>query len=173
MLALNLAATARSPAFHLGRSPLPCPGIAVRALFRADRSAEQHRQAAFESLLDALHHTASDIARLTRVAAIFAQTFPRQRSTSRLSLAWLLLFGLGGLTPTQLARALPATKAGAGKLLRQLEAGRLCTSTGPFEPFVPAVTIAIALPNAHMVRTLRTCPFEGSMSFPVIWGQLF
>lgn len=159
--ALNLAATARSPAFHLGQSPLPCPGIATRALFRADRSAEQHRQAAFENLLNALHQTAGDIARLPRVAALFARTFPQQRSTSRLLPAWLLLFGLGGLTPAQLARALPATKAGAGKLLRQLEAGRLCTNSGPFEPFLPAITVPVSLPDGPYALTESTEPFVG------------
>lgn len=143
--AINLAATVRSAAFHLGHSALPCPGIVSRALFRADRDADQHRDAANESLLEALHQTACDIARIPRAAEIFAKTFPNQRSTSRLFPAWMLLFGLGGLTPAQLARALPATKAGAGKLLRQLEAARLCRSAGAFEPFVCSLKIPIKL----------------------------
>jgi hypothetical protein len=143
--AINLAATARSTAFNLGTSALPCPGIATRALFRADRDPSQRRTAAYESLMDALHQTACDIARLPKAADIFADAFPNQRSTSRLFPAWMLLFGLAGLTPAQLARALPATKAGAGKLLRQLEASRLCRSAGPFEPFATTIEIPVAL----------------------------
>jgi hypothetical protein len=49
--------------------------------------------------LGALQQTAGDIARLPWAAEMFARTFPNQRSTSRLLPAWLLLFGLGGLTP--------------------------------------------------------------------------
>jgi hypothetical protein len=40
------------------------------------------------------------------------------------------------MTPAQLARALPATKAGAAKLLRQLETARFARNSGPYAPFV-------------------------------------
>jgi hypothetical protein len=145
--ALNLAAAARAPAFGLSASLLPCPGVVQRRLFRADRSAQQRRAEARNSLLAALHATAEDIAAMPRAAARFAQAFPKQRSNSRLSLAWMLLFGLGGLTPAQLARALPATKAGAGKLLRQLEAGQLARGQGVFAPYVPMLHPTPRLPD--------------------------
>lgn len=145
--AINLAATARGHAFRLSEDPLPFPGLVQRRLFRADRDAGERRTDARESLLAALHDTACDIARMPRVAEVFARELPRQRSNSRLYLAWMLLAGLGGLTPAQLARALPATKAGAAKLLRQLEAQHLAHAQGPFAPFVCALAIPMALPD--------------------------
>ena len=134
-------------AFRLSETPLPFPGVVQRRLFRADRDAGERRTDGRESLLAALHETACDIARLPRAAEIFVREFPSPRSNSRLYLAWMLLFGLGGLTPAQLARALPATKAGAAKLLRQLEARHLAHAQGPFAPFVCAITIPLALPD--------------------------
>jgi hypothetical protein len=144
--AINLAATARGNAFHLSESPLPFPGLVQRRLFRADRNPDQRRADARESLLEAVHATACDIARVPRAAELFAREFPRQRINSRLYPAWMLLFGLGGLTPAQLARALPSTKAGAAKLLRQLEAQHLVRSSGPFEPFISTITLPVAFP---------------------------
>lgn len=145
--AINLVATARGSAFRLSEKPLPFPGIVQRRLFRADRDAGERRTAARESLLDALHDTACEIARMPRAAEIFAREFPNQRSNSRLSFAWMLLFAFGALTPAQLARALPATKAGAAKLLRQLEARHLANHQGPFATFACAITIPMALPD--------------------------
>lgn len=145
--AINLAATARGSAFHLSQNPLPFPGLVQRRLFRADRDADQRREAACEAMLDALHDTACDIARVPKAAAIFAREFPSQRSTSRLLPTWMLVFALGALTPAQLARALPATKAGAAKLLRHLETRLLVRHSGPFEPFVCAVSVPVALPD--------------------------
>lgn len=116
-------------------------------MFRADRDASQRRAQARESLQDALYATACDIARLPRVADVFARAFPSQRSNSRLYHAWMLLFGLGALTPAQLARAIGATKAGAAKLLRQLEAKHMAHNQGPFTTFVCAITLALALPD--------------------------
>lgn len=145
--AINLAATARGHAFRLSETPLPFPGLVQRRLFRADRDASQRRAQARESLHDALYATACDIARLPRAADVFAREFPSQRSNSRLYHAWMLLFGLGTLTPAQLARALGATKAGAAKLLRQLEAKRMAYAQGPFTTFVCAVTPILSLPD--------------------------
>ncbi|QDK35913.1 hypothetical protein [Sphingomonas sp. IC081] len=143
--AINLAATARGDAFGLSESPLPFPGLVRRRLFRADRHADEQRDDAARFLREALHAAARDIVEVSRAAEIFARTFANQRSNSRLSLAWMLLFGLGGMTAAQLARALPATKAGAGKLLRQLEAQRLVQGQGPFAPFICTVRFPPAL----------------------------
>lgn len=145
--ALNLAAAANGQGFHLSAGPLPCPGIVQRRLFRADRSPEDRRSSAAEILREALHDTACDIARLPRAAELFAREFPDQRSNSRLLPSWLLLFALGALTPAQLARALPATKAGAAKLLRQLEANHLAHCPAPFAPFSTTVSLPVAFPE--------------------------
>tara|TARA_R110000868_G_scaffold410179_1_gene697469 strand:- start:11512 stop:12672 length:1161 start_codon:yes stop_codon:yes gene_type:complete len=145
--AINLAATARGHAFRLSETPLPFPGLVQRRLFRADRDASERRAEARESLLDALYAVACDIARFPRAADIFAREFPSQRSNSRLLSAWMLLFGLGAITPAQLARGLGATKAGAAKLLRQLEAKHMAHHQGPFTTFVCAITPALALPD--------------------------
>jgi hypothetical protein len=145
--AINLAAVARGDAFRLSEASLPFPGLVQRHLFRADRDRHEQRTHASENLLDALHATACDIADLPRAAAIFAREFPNQRSNSRLYLAWMLLFGLGGLTPAQLARALPATKAGAGKLLRQLGEQHLAQAQGPFAPYTCTLLLTTALPD--------------------------
>ncbi|WP_374412845.1 hypothetical protein [Novosphingobium colocasiae] len=145
--AINLAAAARGDLFHLSETALPFPGLAQRRLFRADRGAQDRRSDARESLLEALHATACDIVRLPRAAEVFVREFPKQRTNSRLYLAWMLLFGLGGLTPAQLARALPATKAGAGKLLRQLETRHLARDQGPFAPFLCTLNIPVAMPD--------------------------
>ena len=145
--AINLAAAARGDLFRLSDTALPFPGLVQRRLFRADLGAQDRRNDAREALLEALHATACDIVRFPRAAEVFAREFPRQRTNSRLYLAWMLLFGLGGLMPAQLARALPATKAGAGKLLRQLEAGHLARSQGPFAPFLCTLNIPVAMPD--------------------------
>lgn len=145
--ALNLVAAARGKSFHLVDSPLPFPGLVQRRLFRADRGAGARRADAREILLDALHEAACDIARVPRAAEVFVREFPKQRSNSRLYLAWMLLFGLGALTPAQLGRALPATKAGAAKLLRQLEVCHLARNEGPFEPFACAISLPVAFPG--------------------------
>lgn len=145
--AINLAAAARGDLFRLSDTTLPFPGLVHRRLFRADLDPQDRRNDARENLLEALHATACDIVRFPRAAEVFAREFPRQRTNSRLYLAWMLLFGLGGLTPAQLARALPATKAGAGKLLRQLEARHLARSQGPFAPFLCTLKIPVAMPD--------------------------
>lgn len=145
--AINLAATARSPQFHLSESPLPFPGLVQRRLFRADRDPATRRDDAHESLLEALHDTACDIALMPRAHVLFARDFPDKRSNSRLYPTWMLLFGLGALTPGQLARALPATKAGAALLLRQLEERHMADCPGSFEPFTCSVTVPMALPD--------------------------
>ena len=105
-------------------------------MFRADRDPDARRDDAREGLVAALHATARDIAEVPRVAATFARAFPNQRRNSRLSLAWLLVYGLGGLTPAQLARALGLTKRGAGKLLGQLETERLVRGAGRSLPTI-------------------------------------
>lgn len=145
--AINLAALARPADFALGAIPLPCPGIVHRQLFRADRTPDERRTLARESLLDALHEAACDIARGPLAAEAFARAFPAQRSTSRLGPAWLLLFALETLSPAGLARALPATKAGAAKLLRQLESGGLARAQGPWAPFACAIRLPLAFPT--------------------------
>ena len=146
--AVNLAATARSPQFHLSESPLPFPGLVQRRLFRADRDPATRSDDATESLLEALHGTACDIALMPRAHALFAREFPDKRSNSRLYPTWMLLFALGALTPAQLARALPATKAGAAKLLRQLEARHFAHNAGLFEPFLCSINLTVSFPEA-------------------------
>lgn len=145
--AINLAAAARSDAFRLSDTALPSPGLVQRRLFRADLDPQDRRNGARENLLEALHATACDIVRFPRASEVFAREFLKQRTNSRLYLAWMLLFGLGGLTPAQLARALPATKAGAGKLLRQLETRHLARNQGPFAPFLCTLNIPVAMPD--------------------------
>jgi len=145
--AINLAAAADCRPFRLSATPLPCPGVVSRRVFRADRVSEARRDEARESLVAALQATARDIGEVPRAAAAFASAFPSQRRSSRLGQAWLLVYALGGLTPAQLSRALGATKAGAGKLLRQLEAEHLVRGWGPFAPFVCAIGVPVALPE--------------------------
>ncbi len=145
--AINLAAAARSDAFRLSDTALPFPGLIQRRLFRADLDPQDRRNDARENLLEALHATACDIVRFPRASEVFAREFLKQRTNSRLYLAWMLLFGLGGLTPAQLARALSATKAGAGKLLRQLETRHLARNQGPFAPFLCTLNIPVAMPD--------------------------
>lgn len=147
--AINLAAVAQPEVFALGAIPLPCPGIVQRRLFRADRTPEERRTIARESLLAALHDATCDIARGPRAAEAFVRAFPAQRSHSRLYPAWLLLFALDTLSPAGLARALPATKAGAAKLLRQLESGGLARNQGPWAPFACAIRLPLTFPAWH------------------------
>src|SRR3546814_1734265 len=66
-------------------------------------------------VLEALHESLCDIARIPRAAAAFGEAFPALREHSRLHSVWMLLFAYGSITPAQLARALPCTKAGAAK----------------------------------------------------------
>lgn len=134
--AINLAAVGRASCFALAYPPFPCPGIVRRRLFRADLDNAKRRSDACEFMLDALHESSCDIDRTVRASQLFQAEFPNLRSNSRLMSVWMLMVGLGELTPAQLARALPATKPGAAKLLRQLEAAHLVRAQGPFEPFV-------------------------------------
>lgn len=132
--AVNLLSLTRPDALAL--APLPCPGIATRRLFRADLDRASRHALAAQTQAAALDALAGDLAALARAARRCAAAFPARRATSRLDQAWLLLVALGGMTPAQLARALPATKAGAAKLLRQLETARFVRCAGPFAPFV-------------------------------------
>ncbi|HWV60421.1 MAG TPA: hypothetical protein VN034_07205 [Sphingopyxis sp.] len=133
--AVNLFAVADPVLLGLSPHPLPFPGLVRRRLFRADRDPEADREVAGELLLEAFHETLCDIARIPRAATAFGETFENLRGNSRLSSAWMLLFAFGSMTPAQLARALPCTKAGAGKLLRQLRDGQFAVNNGPQEPF--------------------------------------
>lgn len=143
--ALNVVALARPGTLLPGVVALPCPGLVCRRMFRADCTSSERRAIAHETMLDALHGIAGDLARVPRALDAFARTFPSLRSTSRLLPSWLLLFGFDALTPAQLARSLPATKAGAGKLLRQLEQEGLARSQGPWTPFVCAKRFRVGL----------------------------
>lgn len=139
--AINLAACARPEMFRLSSPPLPCPGLVQRRLFRADLPLIDRCARTAACLDEALHHTLCDLSRMIRAADIFARNFPTQRSHSRLFPAWMLLFTFGSLSPAQLARALNATKAGAGILLRQLSEGNMARSAGPFSPFLCTIKI--------------------------------
>lgn len=125
---------------------LPLPALARRRLFRADLSAAKRRDAASDGLLKAMLEAARDLDRMWQATRRFTGQFPQLRSHSRLGSAWALLVSLGELTPAQLGRALGMTKAGAGKLLRQLEGGGLARSNGMFEPY--ACTPIAAAPFA-------------------------
>jgi hypothetical protein len=144
--AINLAAAAHSRAFGLVRAALPVPGVVSRKMFRADRDADARRSDIAIALDAALHETACDIALIQRADHAFRRDFTRQRSHSRLYAAWMLLFALGELTPSHLARALPATKAGAAKLLRQLVAARFAYHPGAHAPYACAVHFPVAFP---------------------------
>ena len=133
--AVNLLAVADPMLFGISAHPLPFPGLVRRRLFRADRDPETDRDDVVELLLEAFHETLCEITRVPRAAAAFGEAFDKLRGNSRLYSAWMLLFALGALTPAQLARALPCTKAGAGKLLRQLRDGQFAVNIGPQEPF--------------------------------------
>jgi hypothetical protein len=144
--AFNLLAVARPETFGLCSGALPLPGIVRRRLFRADLTGRRKRETARETMLAAMHETAYDIDRAWKAEKRFSTTFPDLRSNSRLRGVWLLFVGLGELTPAQVARAMPATRAGAGKLLRQLADANLIRTNGPFVPFacnpIPATTFA-------------------------------
>lgn len=149
--AINLAAVAQGVMLAGGRSPLPCPALIERRSFRADLD-DGTRQARITSgLLDAMHDLVLAVLRVQRAAEVFLAAFPEQRGHSRLCRAWLLLFALDGLTPAQAGRALGATKAGAGKLLRQLEAGRLVRGSGPFAPYGCAFEVRVPMPVPEML----------------------
>lgn len=132
--ALNLLGLTRVEAF--GLCPLPCPGVVGRGLFRADLEDEARHALLARTLIAALDRLGQDILQIARAAHRFDGAFPALRRNSRLGQAWLLLVALGAMTPAQLARALPATKAGAAKLLRQLETARFAHNSGPYAPFV-------------------------------------
>ena len=142
--AVNLLAVAEPALFGLSPHPLPFPGLVRRRLFRADREPDAERDAVVELLLEALHETLCEIARVPRAAAAFGETFPGLRVNSRLLDSWLFLFAFGSITPAQLARALPCTKAGAAKLLRDLRAGQFAVHGESHEPFACAIQFPVS-----------------------------
>jgi hypothetical protein len=141
--AVNLLAVVESALFGLSPHPLPFPAIVRRRLFRADRDPEADRDVAAELLIEAFHETLCDIARVPRAAAAFGESFENLRGNSRLLAAWLLLFAFRSLTPAQLARALPCTKAGAVKLLRRLSEHQFATTPQTFEPYLCRLGISV------------------------------
>jgi hypothetical protein len=149
--AVNLLAVAEPALFGLTPHPLPFPGLVRRRLFRADREPDLDRDDVVEFILEALYETLSDIARVPRAAAAFAETLSGLRGNSRLFDAWMLLFAFRSLTPAQLARALPCTKAGAGKLLRQLAVRQFANTPHTFEPYTCGLGITV-----HLSRDLST-----------------
>lgn len=134
--AVNLLAVAEPALFGLTPHPLPFPGLVCRRLFRADRDADRDRDDIAVLVLEALHESLCDIARIPRAAAAFGEAFPALREHSRLHSVWMLLFAYGSITPAQLARALPCTKAGAAKLLRQLAGQSFAVTHGRYDPYV-------------------------------------
>lgn len=144
--AINLFAVAEPSLFGLSAHPLPFPGLVRRRLFRADRDPETDRDDVVELMLEAFHETLCEIARVPRAATAFGEAFDRLRGNSRLFPAWMLLFAFGSMTPAQLARALPCTKAGAAKLLRALAAHHFAAHHGPVEPFKSTASFPVAFP---------------------------
>lgn len=144
--AINLLAVADSALFGLSPHPLPFPGLVRRRLFRADRDIDRDRDDIADLVLEALHETLCDIARVPRAAVAFGEAFPGLRVNSRLLDTWMLLFAFGSMTPAQLARALPCTKAGAGKLLNDLKNGQFSRRHGSHEPFRCSVSFPTAFP---------------------------
>lgn len=142
--AVNLLAVAEPALFGLTPHPLPFPGLVRRRLFRADRDADRDRDDIAELVLDAFHETLCDIARIPRAAVAFGEAFPGLRVNSRLFEAWMLLFAFGAMSPAQLSRALPCTKAGAAKLLRDLRAGQFAVHGEPHGPFACAIQFPVS-----------------------------
>ena len=144
--AVNLFAVADPALFGISPHPLPFPGLVRRRLFRADRDPKTDRDDVVELMLEAFHETLCEIARIPRAAAAFHDGFPALRGNSRLYPAWMLLFGFGSMTPAQLARALPCTKAGAAKLLRALAVHHFAAHHSPVEPFKSTANFPVAFP---------------------------
>lgn len=142
--AINLLGAAHPSLFGLSPHPLPFPGLVRRRLFRADRDIDRDRDDIIELLLEAFHETLCDIARIPRATAAFGEAFPGLRVNSRLLETWLLLFAFGSMTPAQLARALPCTKAGAGKLLNDLKNGHFAVHHGSHEPYASAIQFPVS-----------------------------
>lgn len=142
--AVNLLAAVDGAPF--GLNPLPCPGIVSRRMFRADVDEDARRDAIVENLLEALHQTLCEIVRVERASRAFREAFDNLRGNSRLYSAWMLLFGFGALTAAQLARALPCTKAGAAKLLRQMQDGHFAAHRGANQAYGCTVNFPIAFP---------------------------
>ena len=141
--AVNLLAVADPALFGISPHPLPFPGLVRRRLFRADRDPDRERDDISEFILDALYETLCDVARMPRAAAAFAEAFPALREHSRLRSVWMLLFAYGSITPAQLARALPCTKAGAAKLLRQLAGQSFAVTHGRYDPYVCSLRFSV------------------------------
>ena len=142
--AINLLAVADPALFGLSPHPLPVPGLVRRPLFRSDRDLDRDRDDIADFVLEALHETLCDIARVPRAVVAFGEAFPGLRVNSRLLDTWLLLFAFGSMTPAQLARALPCTKAGAGKLLNDLKIGHFAVRHGSLEPYVTAIQFPVS-----------------------------
>lgn len=129
--ALNLLALTQSKSFGLLDHDCPLPGIVDRRAFRSDWSTSERRESIRNSLSRALSRSAAEIAATLHARQAFMLRCSQLQSNSRAYAAWLLIYALGGLTAAQLARSLNATKAGAGKILDQLEVAGLLANGSP------------------------------------------
>lgn len=143
--AVNLLAAASGAPF--GLTPLPCPEIVSRRMFRADLDDDARRDAIVENLLEALHETLCEIVRVQRASAAFREEFTGLRGNSRLTDAWLLLFAFDAMTPAQLSRALSCSKPGAKKLLQSLDAEHFAGCGDAFAGYVNRRQFPVAFPS--------------------------
>lgn len=129
--ALNLLALTQSRSDGLLDHGLPLPGFVDRRAFRSDWSTSERRESIRSSLSRALSRSAAEIAATLHARQAFMLRCGQLQSNSRAYAAWLLIYAFGGLTAAQLARALNVTKAGAGKVLDQLEVVGLLVNGSP------------------------------------------
>lgn len=118
--ALNLATALRMDVLGVSKASLPCPALLRREILRFDRSKSWRDKALLSSLSESAHGVAETIFAAFHGVTSFETRFSELRSNSRLRFAYVLLAGIGELSPSILSQLVGCSEPGARKMLKQL-----------------------------------------------------
>lgn len=151
--ALNLAGANRLDVLGRAKAAAPFPALFSREMLRFDRSKAWRHQALSAALTEAAHHLSSVAIESIHAVHNFRAVFPDLRRNSRLGSAFVLVAGLGEMSPTLLARLVGCTEPGARKMLKQLASAGLAAAQSPSPAFELVHSFRLGWPGATWLRS--------------------